>query len=73
MPRGPAKIGTIIDRIGRAIAAADDGDLEADKPSPRDPPSDPERPTHAGRTSHPRMSCSWQLVDSSVVTLGEFL
>ena len=31
MPRRTAATGTMIDRIGRAIAAADNGDFEADK------------------------------------------
>ena len=41
MPRGTAQTGTVIGLISRAIAAVDEGDFEADKPSPRDPPSDP--------------------------------
>ena len=31
MPRRTADTGTMIDRIGQAIAAADNGDFEADK------------------------------------------
>ena len=31
MLRGTGEIGTMIDRIGRSIAAADNGDFEADK------------------------------------------
>jgi hypothetical protein len=32
MPRCTGESGTMIDRIGRAIAAADNGDFEADNP-----------------------------------------